>query len=317
MPRLGLSEEDTALLSSNLEKLNELLIKREDLILDTKFINEITEYIEDFLYVINIKEKKLTDGYLYRIRIIRKDETRFENLSDLLIPPKDKSVQGRMNNNNLRVLYASYAQHIAELECGINKLKVGEKFQVTKFEISKTIRYYYLGMIAEIIFNLPFNSEKQKKAMKELGFNDFKVDYPYLEKIAIAEGYLADALYTKKDKENKEDKEDNNNKTNDLNFKNNNKNYYILSSFISEIISNFFEDKIDAIVYPSQRNNHGMNIAIKETALKKITPIITFENKVVENYSEKLVKYHTLSFADLSWSTEKIEFKETPNSCHW
>ena len=153
--------------------------------------------------------------------------------------------------------------------------------------------------------------------MKELGFNDFKVDYPYLEKIAIAEGYLADALYTKKDKENKEDKEDNNNKTNDLNFKNNNKNYYILSSFISEIISNFFEDKIDAIVYPSQRNNHGMNIAIKETALKKITPIITFENKVVENYSEKLVKYHTLSFADLSWSTEKIEFKETPNSCHW
>lgn len=323
MIRLGLSKEDTALLSSNLEKLNELLIKKEDLILDTKFRKEITEYIEDFLYVMNIKKKKLTDGYLYRIRIIGEDETRFENLSDLLIPPKDKSKQGRMNNDNLRVLYVSFDQHVAELECGVNKLEIGRKYQVTRFQISEPIECYYLGMFSEIIFNLPYNSKKQIEAMEELGFKNFEVDHHYLKKIALAEGYLADALYTKKDKENKEnkenkeDKEDNNNKTNDLNFKNNNKNYYILSSFISEIIFNFFEDKIDAILYPSQRNNYGMNIAIKEAALKKITPIITFENKVVENHSEKLVKYHTLSSADLSWSTEKIEFEETPNSCHW
>lgn len=293
MSSVGISEEEAALLSSNLEKLNKLLIKRKDLILDTKFRKEITEYIQDFLYVINIKKKKLTDGYLYRIRIIKEDETRFENLSDLLIPPKDKSEQGRMNNN-LRVLYASYAQNIAELECGINKLKVGEKFQVTKFKISEPIRYYYLGMIAEIIFNLPFKSEKQKEAMEELGSKNFDLNYPFFKKIALTESYLAEALYAK------------------------NNNNYILSSLISEIIFDYLKDEIDAFVYPSQRNNNGMNIAIKETALKKITPDITFENKVVENYYEKHVKYHTLSFAYLSWSTEKIEYKkEETKSCYW
>lgn len=59
MSSVGISEEEAALLSSNLEKLNKLLIKRKDLILDTKFRKEITEYIQDFLYVINIKKKKI------------------------------------------------------------------------------------------------------------------------------------------------------------------------------------------------------------------------------------------------------------------
>ena len=59
MSSVGISEEEAALLSSNLEKLNKLLIKRKDLILETKFRKEITEYIQDFLYVINIKKKKI------------------------------------------------------------------------------------------------------------------------------------------------------------------------------------------------------------------------------------------------------------------
>lgn len=303
MNRLELSYEDAVDLSDTLEKSNERLIKDEKLKDNQKFRNDIKEYIEQYLFFMRYTQK-ITEGYLYRVRIVEKDENRFEKLSDLLIPPKDKSRIGRMNNENLRVLYATFDQNTAEFECAINKLDVGDKFQVTKFKINEPINYFHLGMLSEIIFNLPFKSEAQLSAMEKLGLKNFDLDYRYLKRIALAEGYLADTLYAKEDKDN------NDNNDND-------KNYYILTSLISEIIFDYFKDEIDAIVYPTQRKNYGLNIAIKETKLKKITPDITFENEVKVNHSKKYVEYKTLSSGYLNWSTEKIEFEETPNSCHW
>ena len=247
---------------------------------DRKKAHDIFSRAISYLKITNIldvnKEKK--DSFVfYRAR--KGISSEINNIEGLIFPPKDKCRLGRMNYEKQQILYTSLNEYTALLE---TEIETAEYFQLTRFLLVDQIRYYYLGNFSEVFLNFYRDSNFTKEQCKEW-FGDPEASSSSLERLSELEHSLLSVFYGE---------------------------FHQLSSILSNVILN--QNNVDAIAYPTVKNKFGINFAFTLEGYKKLSPVYTSFNKIIEKRLSGFFKYKTLkdSFIKDSVNLDYNDIKE-------
>ncbi|MGX9257995.1 RES domain-containing protein [Pantoea ananatis] len=225
-----------------------------------------------------VKEFPLQTPF-YRVRKLN-DEI-FSGVSDikgLKYAPKGLQL-GRMNNSSFNVMYTSFHEYTAISE---SRLEESDRFQLTRFQSNRPIRYHELNIFSRLYFSTPRDSTEYKEAMRTL-FGVEGTDTA-VRGFASLESALMDGLYA-----NHEDPELS----------------YLVSSIISDAIFTAYTD-IDAVVLPSMQQRFGTNVCFRETAADNLDITFSCVNQVEKVYNHGFYRYRT--------ETECLDFAKEPLS---
>lgn len=203
----------------------------------------------------------------YRVRPLEEHEKKGVFEIDGLKYKKNGSGRfGRMNNHSLNVMYTSYHEFTAISEC---RLKNEDWFQLTRFESTKPINYYEIGIFSKIYFNTPRDSDLYKRNLKDVLGLEGNMDTA-VRGFAALESALMDGIYSNHDDEIS----------------------YLVSSVIADAIFSVYSD-IDAVMFPSQQQRNGINIAFREEAADTLKITYSCVNKINNKYKTGAYKYRT------------------------
>lgn len=213
----------------------------------------------------------------YRVRKL--NDVLFSGVPDikgLKYAPKGLQL-GRMNNSSINVLYTSFHEYTAISE---SRLEEGDRFQLTRFQSNRPVKYHELNMFSKLYFSTPRDSDEYKEAMRTL----FGMDgtEAAVRGFASLESALMDGLYA-------------NHKDPDIS--------YLVSSIISDAIFTTYTN-IDAVVLPSMQQRFGTNICFRETAADNLDITYSCVNQVEKVYNHGFYRYRT--------ETECYDFTKEP-----
>lgn len=251
-------------------KINTCEDYRKNLLQNSKEYNKVKEYFKDLCKYLRYRCDSLKkDTEFYRVRLLEGGENVISK-SGLLYPPLQQATLGRMNNNLFNVMYTSVNEFTACMETEIHEKEIDSIFQLTKFKSKKDLGVYRLGTFSEIYFNLPKNSIEYKCKIESYGIRSERI----LKGFAGLENLLLEILYSRGDGS------------------------YLLSSILAHAIFETNDDlstnRIDAILYPSQKSTHGINLAFKTNVADELEINYTSLNKLEKKYPNKMIEYRTL-----------------------
>ncbi|WIL44524.1 RES family NAD+ phosphorylase (plasmid) [Pantoea agglomerans] len=240
---------------------------------------QLKEYFIQWLkFLQTVNEFPLKTPF-YRVRKL--NDALFSGVPDikgLKYAPKGLQL-GRMNNSSINVMYTSFHEYTAISE---SRLEEGDRFQLTRFQSNRPVKYHELNMFSRLYFSTPRDSAEYKEAMRTL-FRMEGTDTA-VRGFASLESALMDGLYA-----NHEDPEIS----------------YLVSSIISDAIFTAYTD-IDAVVLPSMQQRFGINVCFRETAADNLDITFSCVNQVEKVYNHGFYRYHT--------ETECLDFTKEPLS---
>lgn len=234
---------------------------KSELKIDSKEYLQIHEWFRQYCKFLQYYEY-LEPTIFFRVRPLDLD-TPYTSPKDLNYKERDPLSLGRMNNPLIDVLYTSLSDQTAMLECNLNKAQVGKKFQLTRFRTTEKIKVYRLGIFADLYLNTGIDTSYRKEKFKHF-LNEEKPSYRMLKGYAALETAFLDIMYA--DAESNQDT-------------------YLLSALLAHAIFNTNENRIDAIMYPSQKHRFGMNVAFKQEFADKINIFHTELKEIREIFS--------------------------------
>lgn len=199
----------------------------------------------------------------------------------LIYPPASPKHEDRMNNMSSRVLYTAFHEFTAMSETRLDASYIGNNFQLTRFEISKSFKVFRLGVFSDAHLNLPRDSAQSKDAMINF-FGEVRHNRT-MQGFSALECAMADILYDK------------------------GVNYHVLSSILADAIFTQLP-QIDAILYPTMQNRYGINLAFKQSFADSMEIVFSSLNRLEEVYQNGFFKYSTLSFCEQFSEDEPFEF---------
>ena len=261
---------------------------REAVVNNERQCDAIRQFFSNFTSFLHYEEDVICEGF-YRVR--RAPEgVPFRAIKDLKYPEASVHHADRMNNISSRILYTSLHEFTAMAECRIAADFVGQKFQLTKFQIDRNFKAYRLGHFGRLYLDTPRDSVQFfDGAEKLLGSG---AGERAIQGYSALEMALGNILYGQDD------------------------GYHILSSILADSI--FLENpRLDAIIYPSLQNRYGTNVAFNKRTADYLKVKYTCLNRLDEVYANGFYRYSTELECEDYTSPDGLTYKKTDESARY